>query len=203
MVFKPGNLYGRKMLGYKHTDETRAKIKAARAQQVITDAHKKAISESMVGGNATSFKKGNMPWNIEGREEDCRCGEKFKKTSGTQKLCGSVAKKHGCAYKAHNERKKLYQRQFTDRRKELHKFKRSELIKWLGGKCRCCNESTHEFLSFEHKNGGGTKHRKSVGGNMVRWLYGFGEKGLPEDIELLCFNCNCAKGFYGKCPHKN
>ena len=35
---------------------------------------------------------------------------------------------------------------------------------------------------------------------MYRWLK---KHGFPkEGFQLLCYNCNCAKGFFGKCPHK-
>lgn len=38
------------------------------------------------------------------------------------------------------------------------------------------------------------------GWNFYRWLK---NNGFPKkDFQLLCFNCNCAKGFFGMCPHK-
>lgn len=29
------------------------------------------------------------------------------------------------------------------------------------------------------------------------------EEGFPDTYRLLCWNCNCAIGIYGECPHKN
>ena len=70
--------------------------------------------------------------------------------------------------------------------------------------CNCCKESIMDFLTIDHINGGGTKHRKltGVGTQMYRWLI---KNNYPEGFQVLCFNCNCAKGLNGnnnKCPHE-
>jgi len=71
-------------------------------------------------------------------------------------------------------------------------------------KCSCCNESENKFLSIDHINGGGNKHRKKLksagrGSNFFLWLK---RNKYPKGYQILCYNCNCAKGFYGQCPHK-
>ncbi|OLS16011.1 MAG: hypothetical protein RBG13Loki_0389 [Promethearchaeota archaeon CR_4] len=70
-------------------------------------------------------------------------------------------------------------------------------------KCACCGENEIKFLAIDHINGGGTRHRKTMvngkGGNMAAWLL---KNGLPEGYQILCHNCNMAKGFWGSCPHK-
>lgn len=48
---------------YKHSTGTIMKIKAARAKQIITPEHLKALHAASVGGNKTSFKPGLQPWN--------------------------------------------------------------------------------------------------------------------------------------------
>jgi hypothetical protein len=66
-------------------------------------------------------------------------------------------------------------------------------------KCACCGEKENKFLSIDHINGGGSKHRKSIGhGHFFRWLK---VNNFPKGFQVLCHNCNLAKGFYGKCPH--
>lgn len=71
-------------------------------------------------------------------------------------------------------------------------------------KCNCCNETHLEFLSIDHINGGGSAHRRSMnkdgkkGGNIYLWLK---NNKYPKDFQVLCHNCNQAKGFYGQCPH--
>ena len=78
---------------------------------------------------------------------------------------------------------------------------RVEALKMYGGECNCCGEKRVEFLAFDHRKGGGRKHRHEVAkGNsymFVLWLLKTTRKG----IRVLCHNCNCAHGFYGYCPH--
>ena len=66
-------------------------------------------------------------------------------------------------------------------------------------KCSCCGESTYQFLSIDHIKGGGNKHRKAVKAqNLYWWII---KNNFPEGFQILCHNCNLAKGFYGRCPH--
>lgn len=66
--------------------------------------------------------------------------------------------------------------------------------------CACCGESTIEFLTLDHVNNDGAKHRKEIGKNSIwRWLT---QHNLPEGFQVLCWNCNSAKGYYGECPHQ-
>lgn len=68
--------------------------------------------------------------------------------------------------------------------------------------CACCGEKEIKFLAIDHIEGGGNKHRKSVksgsGSNFYRWLL---RNDFPKGFQVLCHNCNLAKGFYGECPH--
>lgn len=81
---------------------------------------------------------------------------------------------------------------------------RTEAIAAYGGRCACCGETTPEFLSFDHIHNDGAAHRRELGrtkgsGNMAWWLK---RNGFPKGrIQLLCMNCNWAKGKYGVCPH--
>lgn len=81
---------------------------------------------------------------------------------------------------------------------------REEIISAYGGKCVCCDESAPEFLTIDHINGGGGKHRETIGRtggqSFYIWLR---RQGFPKDeFRLLCYNCNCARGKYGYCPHE-
>src|SRR6266496_1690657 len=64
--------------------------------------------------------------------------------------------------------------------------------------CACCHESMYEFLTIDHINGGGHKHKQIHRGALYSWLI---KNGFPEGYMVLCYNCNCAKGLYGSCPH--
>ena len=77
--------------------------------------------------------------------------------------------------------------------------------------CRCCGEKSHvNFLAIDHI--AGKKEMDSepelvklgyssslMGKNLFRWII---ENNFPKGFQVLCHNCNSAKGFYGKCPHQ-
>lgn len=78
-----------------------------------------------------------------------------------------------------------------------------EVMKAYGNKCKCCGEEKIEFLTIDHIDDNGATERKNsnqgTGGKFYRWLK---KNNFPKDnYQILCFNCNCAKGFYGYCPH--
>ncbi len=74
------------------------------------------------------------------------------------------------------------------------------LARYSGGsmKCACCGVGHEEFLTIDHIHGGGSKHRKEIKMPIYRWL---AQNDYPEGFRVLCWNCNLASGFYGKCPH--
>ena len=108
----------------------------------------------------------------------------------------------------HNSRgekrsKKEMNRQSRDSKRRL---RYEVLTHYCNGipKCACCGESHVEFLALDHIHGGGNKHRKEIsafGSEFYSWLK---NNGWPNDppLQILCHNCNLAKGFYGTCPHQ-
>lgn len=68
--------------------------------------------------------------------------------------------------------------------------------------CACCGEMQLQFLCLDHINGGGTEERKRLGPGGVLFYCRLKAAGYPPGLQVLCHNCNMAKGFYGKCPHK-
>jgi len=87
--------------------------------------------------------------------------------------------------------------------KKLRDKNRDLVFRHYGNKCSCCGESTKEFLTIDHINNDGANHRRENGlrggGAVHRWLI---NHNFPEDFQILCFNCNCAKYIYKICPHK-
>lgn len=90
------------------------------------------------------------------------------------------------------------------KRREEHRRLKQEVIKGYGGKCECCGESEWQFLTLDHKNGGGTAERRlSNNRNHTVFYKRLLANGCPrEKFRLLCWNCNSSFGLYGKCPHK-
>lgn len=82
---------------------------------------------------------------------------------------------------------------------------KKEIMIVYGGRCACCGEAELAFLTVDHVNGGGRRHRMAIsksknpaGNDFYRWLK---NNDFPPGFRVLCFNCNCAIGFYGVCPH--
>ena len=95
------------------------------------------------------------------------------------------------------EKKRLYQT-------ELRKVKKNLVLEHYGRECACCGEDEVKFLCIDHKNNDGREHRKTLKGTgggsiIIAWII---KNGFPDMFQMLCHNCNMAKGIYGECPHK-
>lgn len=95
-------------------------------------------------------------------------------------------------------------KEMRQRWKQEYKRKTKDTIfSHYGKSCACCGESGYGFLSIDHINGGGNKHRNEIkrrsGTSFYRWLI---VNDFPEGFQTLCYNCNLAKGFIGRCPHE-
>ena len=86
------------------------------------------------------------------------------------------------------------------RHRNNDKETRKRFLEMYGNKCSCCGETTYEFLTIEHKLGQkGIKHSKKETG-----VHAYKEaikEYRPDIYEILCMNCNFARGRYGYCPH--
>lgn len=79
-----------------------------------------------------------------------------------------------------------------------------EMLNALGRKCRCCGETNPLFLTLDHVQNDGASHRASFKSTNVELIYQQAKcEGWPADkYQLLCMNCNFAKGHFGVCPHE-
>ncbi len=102
---------------------------------------------------------------------------------------------HELDQKWRNENRELYRERHRSRVRKL----RMEVVSHYGSKCVCCGEREYEFLTFDHINGDGAKRRKASTLNPAETIR---RDGYPSDIQILCYNCNCAKANYGGCPHQ-
>lgn len=75
-------------------------------------------------------------------------------------------------------------------------------------KCACCGEEEIGFLSLDHIDDNGAEHRKELGrgrrGGGYTFYASLRKNNYPKEyrLQVLCYNCNCAKQFLGKCPHE-
>lgn len=108
----------------------------------------------------------------------CNCG-KVKQSEGTLS-CVECIKKH-----------KVYEASI-----------KNEVYGHYGGyKCQCCGETQEKFLTVDHVNNDGAKHRKNCrGSGIYRWIK---KHNYPDNFQVLCYNCNCGRARNGGvCPHK-
>jgi len=85
----------------------------------------------------------------------------------------------------------------------LHQTRKTIILNHYGAMCACCGISDKEFLTLDHINNDASEYRKSKihGGGTHSYKYVI-DNDFPEDFQILCWNCNCAKGAYGMCPHE-
>jgi len=76
--------------------------------------------------------------------------------------------------------------------KEVRQQIRHSVFEYYGGHCELCGETDFAKLSLDHVDGNGRQHRKEVlgtdsGSVFYRWVL----KNKPDNLRLLCYNCNC------------
>lgn len=79
---------------------------------------------------------------------------------------------------------------------------RDEVYRAYGGECACCGEDYPEFLTLDHivpVRRSSTKVRTMTYSLHLKLKR---ENFPKENIQLLCYNCNQAKGTKAECPHK-
>lgn len=133
---------------------------------------------------------------VEGKKICSECAERARNRYYKKKALGI------CSYCSNETKGKATRcedcaRKLSEKNKQL----RLEVYEAYGGpKCNCCNESVLEFLTIDHINNDGAKHRKEVGRTSVlKWLK---DNNYPDGYQVLCFNCNMGKKLNGGiCPH--
>jgi hypothetical protein len=121
---------------------------------------------------------------------------------------------HRAYYKKNKRRLKEYQRLYRKTRKdpaeerkyqnEWRRRRKAAAISAYGGKCACCGETEPAFLTIDHENGDGSKHRAAIhakpGQSTYNWL---AKNGYPKGFQVLCWNCNSGRAVNGGvCPHQ-
>lgn len=82
---------------------------------------------------------------------------------------------------------------------ELYEKRRTEVIKFFGGKCVACGNNDIRVLQIDHINGGGVKERKE----QTKLGYSYKKrfdlnKENKDQYQLLCANCNWIKRYEQK-----
>lgn len=138
------------------------------------------------------FKKGHVPWN-KGR---IRTEDEINKSLINRQV-------YIKEYNIKNKDK------IKEKCQKYHLRLKKEILNEYGGlECACCGEKHIEFLSLDHKNGGGNKERKSLTGSDRNGGYHFYQllknAGFPnkDKYQVLCMNCQFGTLNGRICPHK-
>ncbi len=89
-------------------------------------------------------------------------------------------------------------------KKSRRKLKLEVFNHYGGAKCACCGEKEICFLTLDHPNNDGAKHRQSLTGKKagVTIYRALKRAKWPPGLQVLCFNCNCGRQINnGICPH--
>lgn len=92
----------------------------------------------------------------------------------------------------------------ADKSAEKTRELKQTVLDHYGQACNCpcgCKVTKYEYLTIDHKNNDGASQRKEQGTNAgghatYRRII---KAGFPDDLQVLCWNCNCAKEYYGGC----
>ncbi len=124
---------------------------------------------------------------------DCKsCCREAMVAWRTRNRTALLKKKREDYYKNHNKSKE----DVRNWRKQL----KSKVLSFYGYSCVCCGETSEEFLTVDHVNGGGTQHRKHRGPHGV--YLDIINSSFPADYRILCMNCNFATRYGQTCPHQ-
>ena len=112
--------------------------------------------------------------------------------------CGRPARENRttCQHCADRKKRKRYSK------KEYQNIKRRAMQR-LGGACTCCGVTELDFLTIDHINNDGGEQRKAgqpSGQDLYRLIAN--AEHPPEDLQVLCWNCNMSKRVHGICIHK-
>jgi hypothetical protein len=113
-------------------------------------------------------------------------------------------------YEANKEKQRANTRAYYYAHKEEQRAKakarvqalRTLVLEHYGKQCACCGETEIKFLSIDHINNDGAAHRKVIGKGGTTLYYWLRDNEYPDGFQILCHNCNFAKGIYGICPHQ-
>lgn len=144
---------------------------------------------------------------LQGRRRCIHCLERSKKKAKRERIrrkeaglciacgCSQPPREPSTIYCQNHRRANI------ERLKRFEQRRKREVFEKYGGViCRCCGETRIEFLALDHIHGGGNRHRREA--KIVKLAAWLKRNDYPPGFQVLCFNCNQAKGAGIVCPHQ-
>jgi len=89
------------------------------------------------------------------------------------------------------------------RLRQYYRMRHEAILAYGGYRCACCKVREAMFLTIDHINNDGARHRRRVGVS-VRFFQWLKRNGYPKGFQVLCSNCNQGRHRNGGiCPHKD
>ena len=138
--------------------------------------------------NLERVREKDREWYWKNRDKELEYGRRWKEKNREK------TREYARKYHRNNKEKERLQKQ---------KVRFKVLSHYSNGvpKCKCCGETHLEFLTIDHIHNNGAEERKTIGSGQG-FYYWIIKNNYPEGLQILCYNCNCAKGHYGECPHQ-
>lgn len=149
----------------------------------------------------------NVKRNKDGKHNKCKtCASEYQKSLRNRPERVKQRTEYNRRWREANPDKvAAWRPKAAERTKAAYQRKRAEVLEAYGNECACCNESTVQFLTLDHKNGRNQSLDAGKERNGTGTVYRL-HKLLPKldpDIEILCWNCNSGRHINGGiCPHK-
>lgn len=123
---------------------------------------------------------------------------KERMVKGICTKCGEPVSGSKWYCEKHRLQKKEYAKEYTARKRKI------VMEAYGNSTCACCGETNDKFLTLDHINGGGNKHRREIAmGGKTYWNW-FIKNNFPPGFQVLCWNCNLGKRVNnGICPHED
>lgn len=144
--------------------------------------------------------------NLDSNDPKCtRCAPCRYKKRDEAKLRAEDRRKNGicdkCGINPSEERRFRCRKCLDYHRRRNLKVKDKVFQAYGGYKCACCGCDNKWFMQIDHIENNGEAHRRTItanGSGFYDWLV---RNNYPSGFQVLCGNCNFAKGKYGSCPH--
>lgn len=139
----------------------------------------------------------------------CRACQEVKPICHFEKV-GEKYRKRVCLDCNNESNRAKYANDHAERRSKILKRTRGDyaaakaaVFSHYGRECACCGETEPLFLTMDHVNNDGARHRKTPGQSSHNNIYGWlVRNGFPGGFQVLCMNCNQGKHRNGGiCPH--
>lgn len=147
-------------------------------------------------------------YRLDNKEKLKETNKKYYENNRTERILYSKFW-HQNHKRLHAEHTQKYREKNKDKIKNRRIFRKLKVYGYYSNnniECNCCGEKHIDFLSLDHIYDNGSLHRKkskiTSGTKLIDWII---KNNFPPIFQILCMNCNFAKGkdkIEHLCPHQ-